>query len=170
MHRWHQAVPWKKRKRTGLICCRPSLLWELDSVQQWITDWQIDLAVDKCITKHFRKKTLLLHNPCTTPILWYLLENVIWASLSRVICIGQTTFLRLSKKARGVLAALSHHYPDIYLQLYMITVCLHLEFASAIWNPYLTSCNLFRKMHPNEDPPSGVCYTVNVLLSWAGTH
>eukprot|EP00106_Octopus_bimaculoides_P021059 XP_014788501.1 PREDICTED: RNA-directed DNA polymerase from mobile element jockey-like [Octopus bimaculoides] len=43
-------------KRTDPIRCRSFLQSDLDTMQQWITDWQLKLAVVKCVTMHFGRK------------------------------------------------------------------------------------------------------------------
>eukprot|EP00106_Octopus_bimaculoides_P000787 XP_014768229.1 PREDICTED: RNA-directed DNA polymerase from mobile element jockey-like [Octopus bimaculoides] len=93
-------------KRTDPICYRSFLQSDLDTMQQWITDWQLKLAVDKCFTMHFGRK-----NPAFT----YSLSNT---SLKKAVCeldlgIIATSDLcwtnnisKIVKKAEGVLASL----------------------------------------------------------------
>eukprot|EP00106_Octopus_bimaculoides_P022247 XP_014789689.1 PREDICTED: RNA-directed DNA polymerase from mobile element jockey-like [Octopus bimaculoides] len=43
-------------KRTDPVHYRSLLQSDLDTIQQWIMDWQLKLAVDKCTTMHFGRK------------------------------------------------------------------------------------------------------------------
>eukprot|EP00106_Octopus_bimaculoides_P008725 XP_014776167.1 PREDICTED: RNA-directed DNA polymerase from mobile element jockey-like [Octopus bimaculoides] len=53
-------------KRTDSVHYRSLLQSDLDTMQQWIMDWQLKLAVNKCTTMHLGRK-----NPAST----YSLDN-----------------------------------------------------------------------------------------------
>ncbi|XP_014771465.1 uncharacterized protein LOC106870015 [Octopus bimaculoides] len=88
-------------KRTDRMRYRSYLQSDPDTMLQWVSDWQLKLAVDKCVTMHFRRK-----NPAFT----YFLSNTNLKKSSserdlsiiyyEAICVGLTASLRLSRRLR----------------------------------------------------------------------
>eukprot|EP00106_Octopus_bimaculoides_P013834 XP_014781276.1 PREDICTED: RNA-directed DNA polymerase from mobile element jockey-like [Octopus bimaculoides] len=110
-------------KRTDSMHYRSFLQSELNTMQKWITDWQLKLAVDKCITMHFGRK-----NPAFTYSLNYTnLKKSVSEHDLEIIANGNLCWTnhisKVVKKVEGVLASLSknfvRHSPAIYLNLYI---------------------------------------------------
>eukprot|EP00106_Octopus_bimaculoides_P004612 XP_014772054.1 PREDICTED: RNA-directed DNA polymerase from mobile element jockey-like [Octopus bimaculoides] len=125
-------------KRTDPMRYRSFLQSDLDTMQQWISDWQFKLAVGKCVARHFgRKKPAFTYSLSNTNLkksssgrdLGIIVNN----DLRWINCIS-----KIVKKAEEVLSPLSKTFvsrcPAIYLKLYTKMVRPHLEFASPVWN------------------------------------
>jgi hypothetical protein len=114
---------------------------DIDKIHQWICDWQLHLAPEKCKIVHFGRNN---------PKFSYTLDSSPIQSSSGERDLGifinhdlrwTNHISKITKKAEGVLASLNRAFvsrsPDIYMKLFKTMVRPHLEFASPVWNPHL---------------------------------
>ena len=122
---------------------------DLNSLQQWLDQWQLRLAPDKCKVVHFGK-----HNPHLS----YSLRDIPLQDSCEERDLGiiisadlkfESHISKVVKKAEGVLASITRAFvsrsPQVYLRLFTTLVRPILEYASPVWNPAL-QVNLCKRL------------------------
>ena len=112
---------------------------DLNSLQQWLDQWQLRLAPEKCKVVHFgRRNPLLTYTLRDTPLQESNAERDLGVLISSDLSFD-SHISKIVKKAEGILASITRAFvsrsPHVYLKLFNTLVRPLLEYASPVWNP-----------------------------------